>query len=182
MSDFVFNDDLIIETGVPTDRTPVLRRTVRAIIRNDDGTVLMAYSPRFDDYTFPGGGIKESETPEDALRRELAEELGAQDVVIQGLLMTTRELKFSIRGDDTVFLQESGFYLCEVETFGEPSLKDRERRHGIEAVRIRPSDALSHNTSVMDDAVHDKPGLRTVLRRENKVLEALIKENEHAQI
>ncbi|MCF7932663.1 MAG: NUDIX domain-containing protein [Acholeplasmataceae bacterium] len=171
----------LIEEGLSPRASYVERHTVRAIIK-DQGKIMMAYARYYDDYTFPGGGIKEGETPENALRRELNEELGAYGVTIIEVFMTTEELKYSIRGDDTVFLQTSTFYLCTLEGYGQARPQVQELMHGLDPVMVDPKDALTHNQKVMNDDKHSKKGMRTVLRRENAVLEALIKEREHESI
>lgn len=60
------------------------RPNVGMIIFNSKGQVLWARRSRQHSWQFPQGGLKESETPEEAMYRELYEELGlrAQDVYI----------------------------------------------------------------------------------------------------
>ena len=64
-------------------------RVVAAIIR--EGEKLFAtqrgYGEYKDKWEFPGGKVEENETPEDALIREIKEELEA-DIAITGYLMT----------------------------------------------------------------------------------------------
>lgn len=64
-------------------------RVVAAIIR--EGEKLFAtqrgYGEYKDKWEFPGGKVEEKETPEDALIREIKEELEA-DIAITGYLMT----------------------------------------------------------------------------------------------
>jgi 8-oxo-dGTP pyrophosphatase MutT (NUDIX family) len=59
------------------------RRAIRALIITPEREVLLMriHSPEGGDsfWIAPGGGIEASETPEDALQRELAEELGLVD-------------------------------------------------------------------------------------------------------
>jgi 8-oxo-dGTP pyrophosphatase MutT (NUDIX family) len=62
-----------------------IRPAVRALILDPDDRVLLV---RFEfpntgrRWALPGGGVEPGESDEDALRRELAEELGLSDVVI----------------------------------------------------------------------------------------------------
>ncbi|ASP37754.1 RNA pyrophosphohydrolase [Bacterioplanes sanyensis] len=62
------------------------RPNVGIIICNDAGQVLWARRVGQDAWQFPQGGIKQGESPEKALYRELAEEVGLQpkDVKILG--------------------------------------------------------------------------------------------------
>ena len=65
------------------------RPNVGIILCNKQGDVLWARRIGQDAWQFPQGGIKDNESPEDALYRELAEEVGLkrQDVEVLG---TTR--------------------------------------------------------------------------------------------
>jgi 8-oxo-dGTP diphosphatase len=55
-------------------------KTVTAAILERDGCVLLAQRPAGDPlalmWEFPGGTVEQGETPEECLRREMAEELG----------------------------------------------------------------------------------------------------------
>jgi 8-oxo-dGTP diphosphatase len=62
-----------------------IRIVVAAVIRSDDGRFLMARrlpgSHLGGLWEFPGGAVEPGETPEEALRRELVEELGVTAAV-----------------------------------------------------------------------------------------------------
>ena len=55
-----------------------LRRKVRAIVMNENGEVLLVrpHGYREGEWTLAGGGVEDGESPVEAMRRELAEELG----------------------------------------------------------------------------------------------------------
>lgn len=62
--------------------------TVGALIVNEEGKILLAKSHKwFDKYTLPGGHIEVGETMEEALKREVREEVGLDVEVGEFLLM-----------------------------------------------------------------------------------------------
>ena len=67
--------------GKRQEEITFIRRTaVRGIIYDRDR--LLMVQTRLGDYKFPGGGVQENETHEEALKREIAEETGYTDVTI----------------------------------------------------------------------------------------------------
>ena len=54
------------------------RANVGIILCNEHNKVLWAQRARNDSWQFPQGGIKSHETPEEAVYRELMEEVGLQ--------------------------------------------------------------------------------------------------------
>jgi putative (di)nucleoside polyphosphate hydrolase len=65
------------DTTTVGTNTPIYRPNVAAIIRRSDNKILVGErSDRPGSWQFPQGGIKPRETPEQALERELLEEVG----------------------------------------------------------------------------------------------------------
>lgn len=162
---------VFIEDELPLNGHFIERRTVRAVVLNDQHQVLMLYSKAFDDYTFPGGGIKFMEDHKVALSRELHEELGASGIEIIKPIGYTIEKRFGLSGSGQVYLQSSTYYLTKIHQFGATSFVGREQEHGLESRWIFPEVAIRHNQQVKNDIKHQNPGLRTVLPREEAVLE-----------
>jgi dUTP pyrophosphatase len=141
----------------------------------------MLYSKAFDDYTFPGGGVKFQEDQISALKRELKEELGALGIDLIKPLGYTIEKRFGLNGSGQVYLQSSTYFLVNILEYGATEFVGRELEHGLESRWIFPEEAILHNQKVKNDLKHQNKGLRTVLPREEAVLNH-IKERIHESI
>ncbi len=159
----------IIEEGITVDDSLKSRITVRAVILKDN-EVLMIYSKKFNDYIFPGGGIKENESLEDALKRELYEELGANKVTIIKGVGYTEELRHGISGSDSVYNQKSYYYICNIEDIGKPNFVGREKEDDLTAFFKDIDEVILHNELILKDYNHQQKGFKTVLTRENRIL------------
>lgn len=69
-----FNDKMLLGKGGISKASP--RYTARAILKRNDGMYALIYTKKFHMYMFPGGGIESSESPTQAVIREVAEETG----------------------------------------------------------------------------------------------------------
>lgn len=167
--------NIIIEEGIIINEFIKERTTVRAVILKED-KVLMLYSNKFDDYIFPGGGIKENETHLQTLKRELFEELGAKKVSVIDKLGYVKEIRYGISGTDSTYKQISYYYICTIDSIGKPNFVGREKEDSLIAVWKDIDEVIAHNKEVLKDDNHQQKGFKTVLIRENKVLE-YIKEN-----
>jgi ADP-ribose pyrophosphatase YjhB (NUDIX family) len=118
-------------------RSPRLRRAVRAlVVRGDDAVLLVHF--RFvsgnEVWALPGGGIEAGESVEDAIRRELAEEVGVHRFEL-GPEVWTRTHVFELSPEfdgqhERVFLVRLG------EPPGEPGLTvDELRAESVDATR-----------------------------------------------
>ncbi|AUD63512.1 hypothetical protein BK010_07875 [Tenericutes bacterium MO-XQ] len=171
---------IIIEEGI-LQKPQKFRKTIRAIILNEDNQVLMLYSKRFNDYTFPGGGLKANENEEKALKRELKEEIGASQIKINEPLGFINEIKYGLFTNESIYLQTSYYYFVDVEEIGYTKLEKREIFDDIKPVFIDIDACIIHNQNVMNDKKHQAYGLKTVLKREEIILKN-IKENIHEKI
>lgn len=163
---------IIIEEGI-IQKPDKVRKTVRAVIMNSDHKVLMVYSQLYDDYTFPGGGLQDNEDKEKALKRELREELGAKKIQIIDEIGYIEEIKYGLYDRGSTYLQTSIFYLVKIESIGRQKLEYREKVHGIKPVWKDVDEVIEHNKKVMEDLNHKAYGLKTVLLREQVVLEKI---------
>lgn len=172
---------MIIEEGI-VQRPDKVRTTVRAVILNEKNQVLMVYSKHYDDYTFPGGGLKEEEHKEKALKRELREELGANKIKIKKYIGYLEETKYGLFHQESIYLQKSIYYLVDIDSFGKQKLQHREITHGIKPTWIDVDQAIKHNLKVMSNQKHQAYGLKTVLIREQVVLEKIKEMLNHEKI
>ena len=112
---------------------------VAAIIHDDQGRIFATqrgYGDYKDWWEFPGGKMEAGETPEEALRREIWEELETL-IVVERLVET-------VEWDYPQFHLTMHCYLCHVES-GHLELKEHEaakwlNRDELESVRWLPAD------------------------------------------
>jgi ADP-ribose pyrophosphatase YjhB (NUDIX family) len=92
-----------------------LRDAVRAVVLDSDGNVLLVKFelPHWVGWATPGGGVAAGETDEEAIRRELTEEVGLEDFEL-GLLVWTRTHQFELDDWDG---QVERYYLVRAPAF-----------------------------------------------------------------
>ena len=100
---------------------------VAAIIRDSEGRIFATqrgYGEWKDWWEFPGGKMEEGETPEEALKREIWEELDTR-VAVERLVQT-------VEWDYPAFHLTMHCYLCHVES-GHLQLKEHEAARWLQA-------------------------------------------------
>lgn len=161
----------IIENGIKSFNNLKERKTIRAIIIKNN-QVLMLYSGLFNDYTFPGGGLKNNEDHIETLKRELKEEVGANEVKVVKEVGYTEEIRYGINGSDNKYQQISYYYLCEINDVEKPTFVGREKLQKLETKYVDIDDVIKHNEKVNSEREKEiNKGYQTVLIRENMVLE-----------
>ena len=136
--------------GVNTHGRIVHRTAVRAVIQRG-GNLLMILSANVGDYKFPGGGVDEGETHEQALHREVREECGAELSHMGEEIGAVAEYNFSIEPEFDAFQMTSHYYRCEVtDGFGAQNLDGYEKDLGFTPVWISIESALQQNKSLLD--------------------------------
>lgn len=140
----------LVHPGVTRDGNVLERQAVRAIIMRDQH-ILLLYTRRYDDYSFPGGGLAPGEEPIEGLRRELVEETGAANVAVAGCLGYLDEYRPPPKGGHDVLFMRSHFYLCRVEgELGAPAPEAYEVANGMVPRWIEISAASAHNRRVLE--------------------------------
>ena len=126
---------------------------VAAVIRDTEERIFATqrgYGEWKDWWEFPGGKMEAGEAPEEALRREIWEELETR-IAVERLLQT-------VEYDYPVFHLTMHCYLCRVES-GALTLKEHEAarwltKHELDSVRWLPADVqVIENLKKGDEAV-----------------------------
>lgn len=139
----------IIYPGVSVSTRMVERHAVRAVIVRD-GYLLLLHTQRYDDYSFPGGGLDPGEELIKGLRRELLEETGARAVTVQRYLGYIDEHRPSRDADYDVLFMRSHLYVCNIEGELETAMpEDYELANGMVPVWITLDETLTHHHRVL---------------------------------
>ena len=92
----------------------ILRDAVRAVIIIEN-RILMAHLQKTDEYKFPGGGKNENESIEEALKREVLEEVGYKVKKIGDKIGIITEYDTAKEGKNYIFKMISEYYLVEIQ-------------------------------------------------------------------
>jgi 8-oxo-dGTP pyrophosphatase MutT (NUDIX family) len=155
------------------DGRTTLRLTARGIIMRGNEILLM-YTKRYNDYSFPGGGVEEYEDLIQGLKRELVEETGAQNIEVISEFGLIEEYRKSYDQNYDVVNLISRFFVCRIANeLGKANLEDYEIANGSEAVWVDIHEAIRHNLAVIENK-ESSMGFSIV--RETFVLEQIVKE------
>lgn len=149
--------------------TAFIRHSARCIhIRN--GLVAMVHSIKYDYYKFPGGGIEDGESEENAMIRETLEEAGL--TVIPASVRAygyVHRIQKSDHDDADCFVQDNFYYLCDVEETLRPQALD-----AYEAAERFTLEYVDPDRAIRANRYSDHgPKDQIMLEREARVLELL---------
>ena len=140
----------------------------------DRNNILLIYTTRYNDYSFPGGGVEAHEQLEDGLRRELAEETGASRIEIIREFGYVDEYRPSHKPEYDFIHMTSYFYVCEIDhDFTKVQLEEYEVANGSRPVWVDIREAIAHNKAVMEKK---EASMGFSIARETLVLELILKE------
>ncbi len=143
-----------------------LRKSARVILLNKEGNMATQYLKTYKYHKLPGGGIDSGESTEDAIKREVKEEVGCDCTIIRPVGMT-----IEYRNKHNL-LHISYCYVAEVVgEIGEPALEEEEIKEGQETLWLSPHE-------VLEKMRHDKPGKfigHFIIQREISFLEEYLK-------
>lgn len=122
-----------------------IKHVVAAVII-ENGRVLATqrgYGEYKDFWEFPGGKIEPGETPEEALVREIREEMACE--------VEVKERIGTIEYDYPAFHLSMGCYRCELRPGTHPQLLEHEAARWLTAETIRDVEWLPADLSILDD-------------------------------
>ena len=150
----------------------IFRNAVRAVIV-DKNIILMAHLEKTDEYKFPGGGKEDYETVEEALKREVLEEVGYNAINIKEKIGTITEFAIAKEGGNNIFKMVSEYYLVEVEKIQlKQNLEEYEKELLFKPCWVEIIKAYRKNY----EKIFEKCSTTTGIHRETIALEKLCRE------
>src|SRR5512139_1071775 len=129
------------------------RHAVRAVILRGQ-ELLMIYSSKVGDYKFPGGGVDQNESHEQALIREVREECGMSLLHTGKEICRVIEYDLPMEQEYDAFKMTSYYYQCEVQDgFGPQKLDGYEQDLGFVPVWTNLNQAIEINRSLLDTPI-----------------------------
>ena len=134
-----------------------LRKAVRAVVFDSEEKIALLHEKVKNYYSLPGGAIEEGETPEEAIVRECAEEIGVK-VRVANFLGVIREVKQhnSLVNDSYCYLvfKDSGSF---DRTFTEESEENSEVVwvKFLEAINLIKNSSVNHNPKALSSITRD---------------------------
>ncbi|PIQ91308.1 MAG: ADP-ribose pyrophosphatase [Parcubacteria group bacterium CG11_big_fil_rev_8_21_14_0_20_39_22] len=146
-------------------KTYKTRTAVRAVLFNDEGKMAFLYVGRDGYYKLPGGGVDEGESIEEALKREVVEEVGC-NIEIGKEVGKVVEYKSHFK-----ILQDSYVFLAKV-TGGDcvPKFTDFEKERGFELVWVTFDEAVS----LLQNSHPESEEGKFIIERDLKILEEAV--------
>jgi 8-oxo-dGTP diphosphatase len=123
-----------------------LRKSARAIVLNERGEMATQYLNTYTYHKLPGGGVDEGETVEEALYREVKEEVGCACEIVAPI-----GIVIEYRNKYKMLHISYGYVTKVVGDLGIPELEEGEVEEGQETRWLKP-------TEVLELMKQDKPG------------------------
>ncbi len=115
-----------------------LRKSARAILLNNEGDMATQYLSTYTYHKLPGGGIDPNETIEEALKREVLEEVGCECEIIKPIGVT-----IEYRNKYNMIHISYAFLARVTSKIGKPALEEGEVEEGQSTLWLPPSEVLA---------------------------------------
>lgn len=160
-----------VENQLELSHLNILKRQAARGILIQQNNILLMYTERYDDFSFPGGGVEFGEDLELGLRRELREEAGAVDFDILAPYGKVTEYQPTWKPQWDLMFQTSYWFRCRLNSpLGEAALEAHEVNNGMHAEWVPLQDAIRHNESVLK---RNPPTMGISIGRETLVMRHL---------
>lgn len=170
---------LIHPTLSSTSGRTLERKTVRAIVLHDE-EILLLYTRRYNDYSFPGGGLNAGEDILTGLCRELQEETGARNIKILHHYGDVDEYRPHAKPNYDLLYMRSHFYVCQVDrALGDAAMEGYELSNGMAAAWVNIHGAISHNEKVIAD---NEASMGMSIQRETLMLKHVAMNMLHSRV
>jgi len=147
----------------------ISRNAVRAVIINEQ-KILMVHLGKTNEYKFPGGGIEENETVEEALKREVLEEVGCNVTKIEEKIGIMTEFGIAEEDKNSIFKMVSEYYSVKTgDNQFDQKLDKYEEELEFIPCWTEIEKAYKTNMGIIDNGQTSTPWIR----RETRVLEIL---------
>lgn len=153
--------------------TVLKRQAARGIVLRDD-SVLLLFTERYNDFSFPGGGVDPGESLLLGLQREMAEETGATNTRVLRDFGALEEYRPHGKGGFDVLHMTSYFYVCDIDPLRQaPRMEGYEASNGMRPLWVNLHTALAHNRAVM---ARQEASMGMSIQRETLVLALVAQE------
>lgn len=143
-----------------------LRKSARAILQDQHGDIATQYLKTYGYHKLPGGGVDQGENIEDALKREVREEVGCDCEIVKPVGVT-----IEYRNKYKMIHISYCFVVEVIGEIGKPKLEEGEIEEGQETLWMTPSQLLEKMNT-------DRPGKfegHFILEREKSFLKEFLK-------
>jgi ADP-ribose pyrophosphatase YjhB (NUDIX family) len=132
-----------------TEGAALERLAVRAIVLHGED-ILLLYTRRYNDYSFPGGGLNDGEEVVDGLQRELQEETGARNIEVVRYYGYIDEYRPYHKPEYDLMYMRSHFYVCQADReLGTTAPESYEQANGMVPQWTNIRHAIAHNEQVL---------------------------------
>lgn len=138
-----------------------LRNVVKGVYINEKNELLLIRTNK-GDYKFIGGGIKDGEDHETALKREVLEESGLALASLGECVCTTTEQSEDKFEENTIFKMFSCYYLCDIDlnSKSETNMDDYEIEQEFRCCIVNIDTAIENNTRLLASGAEINPWVK----------------------